>query len=72
MQQPMPPQAIPFVLAPSQAFQNALLKFETSVVLKIWEQDTKSFPSSYEVGSNGTDTLLRSQKMLVHCYGHIL
>ena len=40
MRQPIPPQAVPFALAPSHAFQNAPFNFKTSVGLKILEQGT--------------------------------
>ena len=60
--QPIPPQAIPFALAPGHAFQNAPLNFETSVGLKIWEQRTKPLPTSYEVDSNGTVTFIEELK----------
>ena len=67
--QPIPPQTVPFILAPGWVFQNAPLNFETSVGLKIWEHGTEPLPTSYKVDSNGTVTFIEEIKQRANAMG---
>ena len=59
----MTPQATHVELAMSDIFQNTPINFETSVILKIWEQGTESLPTSHEVNSNMSAAFIKILKV---------